>query len=39
MALNLNGPQERELSQAMRDAFPDPDRLDEVLRYYLDNSV
>lgn len=36
MPLNLNGPQERELSQAMRDAFPDPDRLDEVLRYYLD---
>jgi hypothetical protein len=33
--LQLSGSQEREFSAALRDAFPDPDRLDEVLRFYL----
>ena len=33
--LSLNGPQELQLSKALRSAFPDPDRLDEVLRFYL----
>jgi hypothetical protein len=33
--LNLTGPQERQFSKALRAAFPNPDRLDELLRFYL----
>jgi hypothetical protein len=34
--LSLTGRQELEFSEALRAAFPDPDRLDQVLRFYLD---
>ncbi len=33
--IRLTGPQEGRLSEVLREAFPDPDRLDEVLRFYL----
>src|SRR5689334_15768538 len=36
--MQLTGPQMGRLSEALRAAFPDPDRLDEVLLYHLNIS-
>lgn len=36
MSLTLTGPQERMFSEVLRKAFPDPDRLDAVLQFYLE---
>ena len=34
--IRLSGPEMGKLSEVLREAFPDPKRLDEVLQYYLD---
>ena len=34
--IRLSGPEMGKLSEVLREAFPDPKRLDEVLRYYLE---